>query len=70
MLEENIISKGQGKRFFVDLVVIYEDINDAKRQYKYILNIIDHWYKLIGSYLLKIKTVNNVLMEIKDFIGH
>ena len=62
--------KGPGERFVVDLVDIDEDINDAKRTYKYILNIIDHYSKLVGSYLLKNKNANEVLIKINDFISH
>ncbi len=67
---KQIISKGPRERFVVDLVDIDEDINDSKRTYKYILNIIDHYSKLVGSYLLKNKNANEVLMKINDFIGH
>ena len=50
---KKIISKGPGKRFVVDLLDIDKDINNTKRMYKYILNIIDHYSKLVDSYPLK-----------------
>ena len=52
------------------MVDINEEINDNKKLYKYILNIIDHYSKLVGSYLLKHKYANEVLVKINDFIGH
>ena len=49
---------------------INEEINDNKKLYKYILNIIDHYSKLVGSYLLKNKSANEVLFKINEFICH
>ena len=67
---KQIISKVPGERFVVVLVDIDEDINGAKRVYKYILNIINYYSKLVGSNLLKNKNPNEVLMKINDYIGH
>ena len=67
---KQIITKGPRERYVVDLVDINEEINDNKKLYKYILNIIDHYSKLVGSYLLKHKSANEVLVKINDFIGH
>ena len=67
---KQIITKGPRERFLVDLVDINEEINDNKKLYKYILNIIDHYSKLVGSYLLKNKSGKDVLFKINDFIGH
>ena len=67
---KQIITKGPRERFVVDLVDINEEINDNKKLFKYILNIIDHYSKLVGSYLLKNKSANEVLLKINDFIGH
>ena len=67
---KQIISKGPRERYVVDLTDIDEDINDIKKEYKYILNIIDHYSKLVGSYLLRNKSANEVLLKINDFNCH
>ena len=67
---KQIISKGPRERYVVDLVDIDEEIQDGNKQYKYILNIIDHYSKLVGSYLLNKKTAKDVLFKINDFICH
>ena len=40
----------------------------TKCEYKYILNIIDHFSRMAGSYLLKSKNSYNILNYIKDFL--
>ena len=65
-----IISKGPRERYVVDLVDIKENLIDKSHSFKYILNIIDHYSKLVGSYLLIKKTSSEVLNHINDFIGH
>ena len=65
---KQIITKGPRERYVVDLVDIKENINDKNSNYKYILNIIDHYSKLVGSFLLYTKTSKEVLTKINDFI--
>ena len=67
---KQIISNGPRERYVVDLVDINEEIEDGNKQYKYILNTIDHYSKLVGSYLLQKKTAKDVLFKINDFICH
>ena len=67
---KQIITKGPRERYVVDLVEINEEIQDSNKVYKYILNIIDHYSKLVGSYLLNKKTAKDVLNKINDFICH
>ena len=47
----------------VDLINITPDIDDKEKKYKYIMNIIDHYSKLEGSYILENKTLNIYYME-------
>ena len=61
---KQMITKGPRERYVVSLVDIDEEINDIKIEYQYILNIIDHYSKLVGSYLLK-KTAEEVLIKIR-----
>ena len=63
-----IISKKSKERYVIDLTDITNDINDENYNYKFILNIIDHYSKFCGSYLLKTKRADEVLICINDFI--
>ena len=63
-----IISKKSKERYVIDLTDITNDINDENYNYKFILNIIDHYSKFCGSNLLKTKRVDEVLICINDFI--
>ena len=53
----------------MDFVDVSSDIQDNKKYYKYIMNIIDHYSKLVGSFLLEKKTAQNVLYTINEFIS-
>ena len=64
-----IISNGPKDRYVMDLVDVSSDIQDNKKYYKYIMNIIDHYSKLVGSFLLEKKTAQNVLYAINEFIS-
>ena len=50
------------------MLEIDKDIDDKWQRYKYILNIIDHFTKFTGSYLLERKSAQEVLYSINDFI--
>ena len=63
-----IISKKNKERYVIDLTDITNDINDENYNYKFILNIIDHYSKFCRSNLLKTKRVDEVLICINDFI--
>jgi hypothetical protein len=41
----------------MDLIQIDKRIDDGSHKYKYILNIIDHFSKYIGSFLEKLKRI-------------
>ena len=64
-----IISNKPKERYVVDITEIDENIRDKKYKFKYILNIIEHFTKLCGSYLLINKTSEEVLINIDDFIN-
>ena len=66
-IEKTIIFNYPKDRYVLDLTDLpfYIDINDA---HKYILNIIDHFFKLCRSYLLRNKTAFNIIKCIEDFI--
>ena len=42
---------------------------DFKDEYKYLLNIIDHFSKLYKNYLIKNKEAFGILQWIKDYIN-
>lgn len=65
-----IITKGSRERYVVDLVDITDEIRDKKNEFKYIMNIIDLYSKLVGSYLIRRKTAQEVLVNINYFINH
>ena len=52
----------------MDITYIDDSIIDTNYEYKYIINIIDHYSKLLGSYLLKSKSSKEVLKYINKFI--
>ena len=64
-----IIPKGPRERFATDLINVTSDIDDKKKLCNFILNIIDHYWKLVGSYLLVNKTALSVLNCINNFIS-
>ena len=66
---KQIISKGPRERYVVDLVDITDNIDDNKREFRYIMNIIDHYSKLVGSYLVRKKTAKEILNHINNFIS-
>ena len=66
---KQIISAFPKERYVTDLVLIDKTIDDDNHQYKYILNIIDHFSKYTGCYLLENKTSKEVLYAINDFIS-
>ena len=66
---KQIISNCPKERYVVDLINITPDINDKEKKYKYIMNIIDHYSKLVGSYILENKNSKNVLYGIHNFIS-
>ena len=45
-----IITKGLRELYFTDLISVTPEIDDKKKIYNFILNIIDHYSKLVGSY--------------------
>ena len=56
-----IFSNGPHERYVTDLINVTTD--------KFIINIIDHYTKLVGFYLLVKKTAVNVLNCINNFIS-
>ena len=66
---KQIISKGPRELYVVDLVDIKENFNNSNYNSKYIINIIDHYSKLIDSYLLNKKEAKEVLNHINNFIS-
>lgn len=54
----------------MDLTDINNNINDDKYNFKYIFNIIDHYTKICGSYLLENKESDSILIKLNDFISH
>ncbi len=46
---KQIITKGPRERYVIDLVKITSNIIDNNNIYRYIINIIDHYSKLVGS---------------------
>ena len=66
---EQIISSKPRERYVMDLTDIKENINDDKYNFKYIFNIIDHYTKICGSYLLENKKSDSILIALNDFIS-
>ena len=64
-----IISIGPRELYVTDLIKVTPEIVDKKKFYNFILNIIDHYSKLVGSYLLVNKTAISVLNYINNFIS-
>ena len=62
-----IITYGPNKRYQCDLWYLPERIKE-NTHYLYCLDIIDHFSKWMGSYLLKNKTAELVLSKIKIFL--
>ena len=62
-----IITKGLRERYVTDLINVTPEIDDKKKVYNFILNIIDHYSKLVGWYLLVNKTAISVLNCINNF---
>ena len=54
----------------MDLMEIDAEIEDIYQIYNYILNIIDHFSKFTGCYLLEKKTAKEVLNATNEFIIH
>ena len=46
-----ILSNGPRERYVTDLINVTNDIDDKKHTFNFNLNIIDHYSKLVGSYL-------------------
>lgn len=67
---KQILTNFPKERYVADLIEIDKDkdIDDFYQRYKYILNIIDHFTKYTGCYLLEKKTANETLYDINDFI--
>ena len=65
---KQILSNAPKERYVVDLLEIDKNIDDNLQRYKYILNIIDHFTKFTGSYLLERKSAQEVLYSINEFI--
>ena len=61
-----IISYGPNKRYQCDLWYLPETLKE-NTDYEYCLDIIDHFSKWLGSYLLKNKSAELVLSKIKNF---
>ena len=66
---KQIISNCPKERYVVDLINITPDIDNKEKKYKYIMNIIDHYSKWVGSYILENKNAKNVLYGIHNFIS-
>ena len=66
---KQILTNKPRDRYVMDLTDIKPNINDKKYNFKYILNIIDHYSKLTGSYLLVKKEANEVLNALNNFIS-
>ena len=64
-----IFSNGPRERYVTDLINVTNDIDDNKHTFNFIMNIIDHYSKLVGSYLLIKKTAINVVNCINSFIS-
>ena len=47
-----ILSNGPRERYVTDLINVTNVIDDKKHTFNFNLNIIDHYSKLVGSYLL------------------
>ena len=64
-----IITKGLRELYVKDMINVTPEIDDKKKIYIFILNIIDNYSKLVGSYLLVNKTAINVLNCFNNFIS-
>ena len=64
-----IFSNRPRERYVTDLINITSDIDDKNHIFNFIINIIDHYSKLVGSYLLIKKNAVNVLNSINNFIS-
>jgi hypothetical protein len=65
---KSIINNYPKERYVMDLVSLDKRIDDEYHRYKYIFNIIDHFSKYLGFYLIENKTSKEVLYCLKDFI--
>ena len=65
---KSIISNYPKERYVMDLVSIDKRVDDEYHRYKYIFNIVDHFSKYLGSYLIENKTAKEVLYCLNDFI--
>ena len=67
---KQIITKKSRERYVIDITELNDDINDKKYNYKYILNVIDHYSKFCSSYLLESKKAEEIIICLNDFISH
>jgi len=64
-----IITTKPRERYVLDLQDIKNHLQDDKNEYKFFFNIIDHYSKLTGSYLLKNKKANSIIIALNNFIA-
>lgn len=62
-----ILDNGPHYRYVADIWYLNEEIK-IKKDFKYILDIIDHFSKWYNGYLLKIKEAHEVLKKIEIYI--
>ena len=66
---KQILSNLPRERYVMDLMEIDAVIDDVYQRYNYILNIIDHFSKFTGSYLLERKNAKSVLYSVNEFVS-
>lgn len=65
---KTILSKGPRDRYVIDLWHLPAELNSKFSNYRYILDVIDHFSKYTQSYLLNSKESLEIFPKIKNFI--
>ena len=63
-----ILSKGSRDRYVADLWYLPPELNSDNNNYKYILDIVDHFTKFTNSFLLNTKEVYEIYPLIKNLM--
>lgn len=66
---KQILTHKPRERYLLDLQIINNNLQDKFHKYKFFFNIIDHYSKLTGSYLLENKEAQTVLNCLNNFIS-
>ena len=67
-LSKTILSRGPRDRYVADLWALPHELNSKNTQYRYVLDIIDHFTKFTASYLLNSKEALEIFPYIKNFM--